>query len=96
MEKNSKSIEKKIAAVKYVCASNPHLVVNQEICQKCKEKTCLYICPADVYNIDEKTGNIIVQHENCLECGACRISCPKKNINWCYPSSGCGVVYKNS
>ena len=95
MEKNSKSIEKKIAAVKYVCASNPHLVVNQEICQKCKEKTCLYICPADVYNIDEKTGNIIVQHENCLECGAGRIACEKKCIDWQYPKGTKGVTFKN-
>lgn len=96
MEKNSKSIQEKIATVKYDCSSISHLIVNQELCAKCKEKTCTYICPADVYGIDEVTGKMVVQYENCLECGACRIACPKNNINWSYPSSGYGVVYKNS
>ena len=96
MEKNSKSIQNKLVNVKYNCAQASHLVLNQEICAKCKEKTCTYICPADVYNLDKLSGSIIIQYENCLECGACRIACPKKNIEWHYPSSGCGVVYKNS
>ena len=96
MEKNSKAIEKKLTTVKYNCANSSHLVVNQEICKKCKEKTCTYICPADVYNLDKKTGLIFMQYENCLECGACKIACPKHNIEWCYPPSGCGVVFKNS
>lgn len=96
MEKNSKAIQKKITAIKYNCASDSHLILNQEICAKCKKKTCTFICPADVYSFDEKTGEIVIQHENCLECGACRIACPKNNIDWSYPPSGCGVVYKNS
>ena len=96
MEKNSKAIQKKISTVKYKCASCSHLILNQDICRKCKDKTCTFICPADVYSVDEKTGDVIVGYENCLECGACRIACPKNNIEWNYPSSGCGVVYKNS
>ena len=96
MEKNSKAIQKKISTVKYKCASSCHLILKQEVCKKCKEKTCTFVCPADVYSVDEKTGGIIVGYENCLECGACRISCPKGNIDWSYPSSGCGVVYRNS
>ena len=96
MEKNSKAIQKKLTSVKYNCASASHLIINQEICAKCKDKTCIHICPADVYNLDEKKGDIIVQYENCVECGACKIACPKKNINWNYPSSGFGVVFKNS
>ena len=96
MKKNSKAIQNKISNVKYNCAQVSHLIPDYKICEKCKEKTCLYICPADVYNLNETTGEIVVQYENCLECGACRIACPKKNINWNYPPSGCGVVYKNS
>ena len=94
--KNSKEIQKKLTTVKYNCANDSHLILNQEICEKCKEKTCIDICPADVYNFDETNGQIVVQYENCLECGACKIACPKKNIEWRYPSSGCGVVFRNS
>ena len=96
MKKNSKNIQNKLVNVKYNCDSVTHLIVNQEICANCKEKTCIYICPADVYNVESSTNEIVVQYENCLECGACKIACPKKNINWQYPSSSCGVVYRNS
>ena len=96
MEKKSKEIQNKLTTVKYNCAKETHLIVNQKICGKCKEKTCIYICPADVYNVDKTTGNIVVQYENCLECGACKIACPKKNIKWQYPPASCGVVFKNS
>ena len=94
MNHNKKSIENKLTKIKYNCANKTHLVVNQEVCKKCKEKTCLYICPADVYDLNN--DEIVVKYENCLECGACKIVCPKQNINWQYPTSGAGVVYKNS
>ncbi|MBQ8475834.1 4Fe-4S dicluster domain-containing protein [bacterium] len=96
MEKNSKEIQKKLITVKYDCDNMSHLIVNQEICSNCREKTCTFICPADVYNIDDSMGNVVVQYENCLECGACKIACPKNNIDWRYPKSSYGVVFKNS
>ena len=57
---------------------------------------CHHICPADVYELDENLGEIVVRYENCLECGACRISCPKNAISWEYPTAGCGVILKNN
>ena len=93
---NIKSIQNKLAIMKYNCSDNSHLIVNQEKCKKCKEKTCTFICPASVYSVDDETGEIIVSYENCLECGACRIACPKNRIDWKYPSAGCGVVLKHS
>ena len=94
MEKNSKEIQHKLTTVKYNCDNNTHLIVKQEICKKCKEKTCIYICPADVYNIDEATGEIVVQYENCLECGACRIACESSSLGWEYPKGTKGVMFK--
>lgn len=94
--KNKKSIQDKLATIKYNCSSKAHLIVNQEICAKCKEKTCTFICPADVYTLDNTTNEIIVQYENCLECGACRVACEKGAISWEYPEGGCGVVFKNN
>lgn len=95
-DKNKKSIQDKLTTIKYNCDDTPHLVVNQSKCEKCKEKICTFICPAGVYSVDESTNEIIVQYENCLECGACRISCPKGSLGWIYPKAGCGVVFKQS
>ena len=95
-KKNKKLIQDKLATVKYSCSNKTHLVVNQKKCLKCKEKTCTFICPANVYSVDEVTKETLVQYENCLECGACRIACPYGTIEWEYPESGCGVVYKHS
>jgi ferredoxin like protein len=95
-EKNNKSIQDKLATIKYNCDNKTHIALNQKKCSKCKEKVCTYICPAGVYKIDENTNEIVVQYENCLECGACRISCPKHAIDWHYPASSCGIILKNS
>ena len=96
-EKNNKKIiQEKLATVKYNCSDKTHLVVNQKKCAKCKEKTCTFICPAGVYSVDENTKEIVVQYENCLECGACRIACPYGTIEWEYPEAGYGVIYKHS
>ncbi len=99
-------IEKKLINVKYITDKTSHLILNQEICKVCEDKVCLNICPANVYkqcvsneNETEGTKNndtIEVEYENCLECGACKIACPYGAIEWRYPSSGSGVIYKFS
>lgn len=97
MENNDKkSIQDKLTLIKYNCDIKTHLIVDKQKCEKCKEKTCTFICPAEVYSVDENTNEIIVQYENCFECGACRIACPKGAIDWNYPSAGCGVVFKHN
>ena len=95
-DKNKKSIQDKLGTIKYNCDSKTHLKVDLAKCEKCKDKPCTNVCPAAVYTNDEYLGEITVQYENCLECGACRVICPYGAITWEYPSSGCGVVYKNS
>ena len=93
---NKKSIQDKLSTIKYNCAKETHLKVFQKKCSKCTEKTCTFICPANVYSIDKDTNNIIIQYENCLECGACKLACPKNAIEWEYPEAGHGVIFKNS
>ena len=93
---NKKSIQDKLATIKYNCDRKTHLILDKGKCATCAHKICTKICPAHVYELDEYTNEIIVQYENCLECGACRIACPKNSINWEYPSSGCGVILKNN
>ena len=93
---NKKSIQDKLSTIKYNCDNKSHLILDKAKCEKCKDKVCTVVCPAMVYSLDEDNGTIVVQNENCLECGACKIACPKSAIEWHYPSSGCGVVFKNS
>ncbi len=90
-----KSIEDKIFTLKfYVDEENSHLKIkDSKIClRKCKEKFCLYFCPAGVYKLEDE--KILVNYQACLECGSCRKGCPFGNIEWSYPKSGYGVCYK--
>jgi ferredoxin like protein len=89
-------LEDKLFLVRFVPDEESHLiVVDQAVChEKCEEKYCTKFCPASVYEWDEKQGKIIVGYEDCVECGACRVSCPFGNIEWRYPRGGYGVCYK--
>lgn len=90
------SLEDKLYTVHYeVDRDHPHITVVQEICSTCQKRICTFICPAGVYVQDKGTENrIIVRHENCLECGTCRVACPKEGIRWQCPAGGMGVRYR--
>lgn len=94
MSKIPESIDDKLYKVKYVSDEISHLNPNSYKCSECKSRICTIICPAKVYEWDIENDCLIVNHENCLECGACRIACEKKSIEWAYPKSGKGVVFK--
>ena len=92
---NQMNLNEKLSTLKYKKDKDSHLVVDNDVCLRCKEKFCTFICPACVYEWDETTKTMIIRYENCLECGACKIACEKKNINWKYPSVEYGVKFKN-
>lgn len=76
-------------------AGHSHIVLDEEVCARCKDKVCLVICPAEVYKKDPNdTEKVSVSHENCLECGTCRKACPYDGIRWKYPEGGRGVKYR--
>ena len=56
--------------------------------------TCTTVCPAKVYEWEGAHKKIIVNYENCIECGACRMLCPFLNIDCDWPRGGFGVAYK--
>ena len=89
------NINEKLSTLKYNKEKESHLKTNEDICRECKNKVCTHICPAEVYEWNDKTNSLTIRYENCLECGACRISCEKKNIEWRYPNAQFGVKYKN-
>ena len=89
------NINEKLSTLKYNKDTESHLEVNNDICKDCKEKFCIRICPANVYEWIEKENTLAIRYENCLECGACKIACEKKNIQWRYPNADYGIKYKN-
>ena len=75
----------------------PHIVIDKEICAKCVDKPCLYVCSALCYKKTEG-GEIQFDHAGCLECGTCRVVCHSLGnggvIKWEYPRSTFGVQFR--
>ena len=89
-------IDDLLAKVKYKPDDTSHLIPDNNYCLKCQNRVCEYICPAKVYEWDAVKSVLNVAYENCLECGACKISCPFNAIDWRYPNAGKGITFKNS
>ena len=85
-------IEDKLTKVRLNVDINPHIKINTELCEACMEKPCLYVCPVKNYILNE--GKIVFSWQGCMECGACRIACPKQAIEWRYPKGGFGVCLR--
>ena len=77
---------------------NAHIVIDKEICAKCKGKPCLVVCPAVLYTLKED-GEMNFDYAGCLECGTCRVACygsgNKGITKWEYPQGTMGVCYRN-
>ena len=91
---NKIDIDKELSTVKYNPDNVSHLNPNMEMCKICESKVCTIICPASVYKWSEENDKLIVNFENCLECGACRIACEKKSLKWEYPKGNKGVTFR--
>lgn len=89
------NIDEKLAPLKYNKDSESHLKADSDVCMRCEDRCCTYICPAEVYKWDEEKCIMNIRYENCLECGACKIACSRKNIIWDYPKADFGVKFKN-
>lgn len=88
------TIEDKLFLDRFNVDEQSHLRIDdQSICrQDCREQPCLFICPANVYRLEDE--RISVNYEGCLECGSCRIACPRLNIQWRFPTGGFGIRHK--
>ena len=74
---------------------HPHIEMNLERCRRCSDKVCLRICPAGVYKADPNDPELVTaSHENCLECGSCRVACQEEGVLWRYPRGGRGIKYR--
>jgi ferredoxin like protein len=86
-------IEDKLFLNRYRVDEESHLKIRDgDLCRDCRDQPCLYLCPANVYRLEG--DRITVHHEGCLECGSCRVGCPKLNIEWRFPRGGYGISHK--
>ncbi|MDO5437803.1 MAG: 4Fe-4S dicluster domain-containing protein [bacterium] len=88
------NIDERLATLRFICDNKSHITVDVSKCKNCENKNCVYFCPAGVYNREDGSGIPVVDYENCLECGTCRICCPYNAIEWNYPCNASGVRYR--
>ena len=90
------SITAKLGRNVFKLDKEPHIRIDAQICRTvCKKKVCLVVCPADLYELNEK-GDVVVNWEGCLECGTCLICCDDRALAWHYPRGQFGVQYRVS
>ena len=96
-KENPTTIEDKLGLLSYNWDKNSHISVDQDKfkADKLNPKPITFVCPAKVYEEDPESGECIVNHENCVECGTCHVASPEY-VNWFYPIGGKGVKYKYS
>lgn len=91
---NNMSVPEKLSFNKYELDERSHISIDKQICQEsCKNRVCLFICPAKVYS--EKNGVVTAEHAGCLECGTCLVACTSKALSWHYPDGGFGIIYRH-
>lgn len=49
-----------------------------EPCVKCKYTDCVEVCPVDCFHEDEEL--LVIDPEECIDCGACVPECPVEAI----------------
>jgi len=93
--KDRLALEDRLGLNWYVFDEKSHITADGKLCKICEKKPCLTICPAEVYKLVE--GKLVLNHENCIECGSCQIVCErfgKGAIQWYYPRGGFGITYR--
>jgi len=87
-------VEDKLFLDRFRVDEEAHIrIIDNDVCIKdCLDQPCLYFCPANVYKLEK--DRITVAYEGCLECGSCRIGCPRLNIEWRFPTGGYGIAHK--
>ncbi len=98
-QKADVSVEAKLGTLEWKKSPNAHIVLKDAsqsapCVEKCQGRPCTTVCPAKVYEWEAAHKKVIVNYENCIECGACRMLCPFDNIKCDWPDGGFGVKYK--
>ena len=88
--------EEKMRTAHFKPDEKPHIVVDSRICGECTLKSCVWICPANLF-VPLADGTVLFNYEQCFECGACYVACNKEGaITWSYPAGGFGVTFREA
>ena len=55
-------------------------------CRHCEPSPCLAACPSGAIFRDEETNSVLIDHEKCINCAMCAMSCPFGVIRF-YPEA---------
>ncbi len=93
------TVEAKLGFLEWKKAPETHITLkdvsgNAPCVSKCEKRPCVAVCPAKVYEWEDAHKKVVINYENCIECGACRMLCPHENIDCDWPAGGLGVKYK--
>lgn len=87
----SPTMAERLDLVKRRFADSSHIHVDQEEFRQDADRAVLFLCPAQVFKLNEKDGSCIVNYEDCLECGTCQVG--RRYTTWRNPKGGYGVTY---
>lgn len=87
------TVDQKLALDAIKPQDAPHIRLDAARCGACSARPCLHVCPAHLYTLSAETGEVLLEHAGCLECGSCLAVCPE-DLDWSYPSGGFGVQYR--
>jgi len=82
----------KLTRIRFRVDDRPHIKIDKSRCETCRDKPCLYVCPVKNYVLEQE--EIVFSWQGCLECGACRLACENKAVDWEYPRGGFGVCLR--
>lgn len=88
------NVQEKLAKNAIKQGKSSHITLNKEVCTNCGNQICLRACPAELYTVEPDSGEVLVDHSGCLECGTCLIVCPEGSVSWQYPDAGFGIRYR--
>jgi len=90
------TLDEKMRTARFKVDTEAHITVKSEICRDCSLRSCLYVCPANLF-IPLDDGGLLFNYEQCFECGACYIACNREGaIEWSYPRGGFGVAFREA
>jgi ferredoxin like protein len=85
------TLEERLGLVKRRFADTSHITVDQDAFRADEQKAVLFMCPAQVFKLNDADGSCIVNYEDCLECGTCQVA--RRYTTWNNPQGGYGVTY---
>lgn len=87
-------LDEKLSRVTFLKDAEAHISLKAGVCAACRiGRPCLTCCPAGNFKHEEKTGQVSVSAESCMECGVCRVVCTEEAVAWRWPRGGFGVCY---